>query len=323
MFSGKFGNRSPAIYAYLALIVGLFSIGFSGIFIRAANAPGTVTAFYRMAIAAVVVTFPLLWQQNGKIRRLPRAGVVLALLGGLLFALDLAFWATGIDYSGATKPTLMANTAPLWVGLGSMLIFRERLGRLFWFGLAVAMFGAAMVLGVDLLNSTVIGFGTFLGLLAAIFYGAYYLVTQRGRFWLNTLSYFWITTASASIVLLFLNLLMNRSLLGYDRSTLFYFLAIGLVVQLLGWSMINYAQGYLRASIVAPTLLLQPVVTAVLAVLFLGETFSPWHIIGGLIVLVGVYVVHRSRSGSVSDNLPQDRKSPDDTSIQPTKEKAT
>ncbi|HET6444155.1 MAG TPA: DMT family transporter [candidate division Zixibacteria bacterium] len=323
MRSGIFRNRSPAIYAYLALIVGLLSIAFSGIFIRAANAPGTVTAFYRMAIAAVVVTIPFLWQQNGKLRSLPRAGVVLALLGGLLFALDLAFWATGIDYSGATKPTLMANTAPLWVGLGSMLIFRERLGRLFWFGLALALFGAAMVLGADLLNSTVIGFGTFLGLLAAIFYGAYYLVTQRGRFWLNTLSYFWITTASASIVLLFLNLLMNRSLWGYDRSTLFYFLAIGLVVQLLGWSMINYAQGYLRASVVAPTLLLQPVVTAVLAVLLLGETFSAWHIIGGLIVLAGVYVVHRSRSGSISDNLLPDRQLPDEKSFHSTKEQAT
>jgi drug/metabolite transporter (DMT)-like permease len=290
-------NRTPTIYAYLALLIGLLSIGFSGIFVYWANAPGTVTAFYRMAIATVVVTIPFVWHMKGKWRRLSRAGVAFALLGGLLFALDLAFWTTGIDYSGATKPTLMANTAPLWVGLGSLLIFRERLGRLFWLGLTLAIFGAALVLGADLVSSTVVGLGTFLGLLAAVFYGAYYLVTQRGRTTLNTLSYFWITTATASIILLLLNLALDRPLLGHDRFTLLNFLAIGLVVQLLGWSLINYAQGYLRASVVAPTLLLQPVATAVIAVLLLGERFTTWHIAGGLIVLAGVFVVHRSRSG--------------------------
>ncbi|MCK4633165.1 MAG: DMT family transporter, partial [candidate division Zixibacteria bacterium] len=101
------------------------------------------------------------------------------------------------------------------------------------------------------------------------------------------------------IILLILNLALDRQLLGYDRFTLFNFLAIGLVVQLLGWSLINYAQGYLRASIVAPTLLLQPVVTAIIAVLLLGERFTTWHIAGGLIVLAGVFVVHRSRSGTL------------------------
>ncbi len=288
-------NRTPTIYSYLALIVGLLSIGFSGIFVRAADAPGTVTAFYRMAIAAIVVTIPFLWREKGQIRRLPRSGLLLALLGGLLFALDLTFWATGIDLSGATKPTLMANTAPLWVGLGSLLLFKERLGPWFWVGLAIAMVGAAMVLGVDLLNAAEVGLGTLLGLLAAVFYGAYYLVTQRGRTSLSTLSYFWITTASAAVLLLLLNLSLGRPITGYDRSTVLYFLAIGLIVQLLGWFLINYAQGYLPASIVAPTLLAQPVITAIVAVMLLGETFTTGHIVGGLIVLTGVFIVHRSR----------------------------
>ena len=291
-------ERWPSFYSYLALLIGLLSIGFSGILISSADAPGTVTSFYRMAIAALVVTFPFLWQTQGKMRNLSRAGVLLAIFGGFLFALDLAFWATGIDLSGATRPTLMANTAPLWVGLGSLIIFHERQSGLFWVGLIMAMLGAAMVLGVDLMNAATVGLGTFLGLLAAVFYGAYYLVTQRGRSFLNTLGYFWITTFSASVVLLALNIVLGRSLVGYDRRTWLIFFAIALVVQLLGWFLINYAQGYLPASIVAPTLLLQPVVTAVLAVIILGESFSIWHIVGGLVVLAGVFVVHRSRSSA-------------------------
>lgn len=281
--------------SYLALIVGLFCIGFAAILVSLAKAPGPVSAFYRMGVAAVLLVIPFLRQTTSRGKPYPRQGVRLALLGGLLFALDVTFWTTGITISGAATPTLMANTAPIWVGLGSMLIFHERLNALFWFGLILAMFGALLVLGAEFTRGAALGWGTFLGLLAAIFYGAYYLVTQRGRVYLNTLSYFWITTFTAAMVLLILNLIVGNPITGYSLQTYLAFLGLGLIAQVLGWLTINYAQGYLPASIVAPTLLGQPVVTAFFAVLLLGESFSAWHILGGILVLVGVYTVHRSR----------------------------
>jgi hypothetical protein len=42
--------------AYLALAISIFGIGFSAIFVGWANAPGTVVSFYRVAIAAVLLT---------------------------------------------------------------------------------------------------------------------------------------------------------------------------------------------------------------------------------------------------------------------------
>jgi drug/metabolite transporter (DMT)-like permease len=99
----------------------------------------------------------------------------------------------------------------------------------------------------------------------------------------------------ASLVLLGLCLAMRQPLTGYPAVTYLYFLAMGLVVQVFGWVAINYTQGYLPASVVAPTMLAQPVVTAVLAGPLLGERLSVWQVVGGLIVLAGVYVVHRSR----------------------------
>lgn len=281
--------------AHIALIIGLLSIGFSAIFIALADAPGTVSAFFRMAIAVVLVGLPFLHHTRSRDKPLPRLGIRYAVLGGLLFALDVSLWATGITLSGPTTVTLLANTAPLWVGLGAMLIFHERLTVMFWVGLAVAMIGALLVLGADFSQGPEFGLGTFLGLLAAIFYGAYYLVTQRGRVYLDTLSYFWITTITAAIALLFFNAIMGNSLVGYTPETYLAFLGLGIIAQTLGWLTINYAQGYLPASIVSPTLLGQPVVTAIIAVLLLGETFTAGHILGGILVLAGVYVVHRSR----------------------------
>jgi drug/metabolite transporter (DMT)-like permease len=282
------------LLAYLALGAGIITISFSAIFVRWAGAPGTVTSLYRMAIAALLLTWPV-YRQNHTRENLPRLGVRTAVLGGLFFAGDLALWSTGVVLSGATNPTLLANTAPLWVGLGALIFFRERLGTRFWIGLFLAMSGALLILGLDALQAAALGVGTLLGLLAAIFYGGYFLITQRGRQSLDSLTYTWLTALSASIVLLVLSLVLGHPLTGYSTFAYLNFLALGVVVQVLGWLAINYTQGYLPASIVATTMLAQPVVTGLLAVLLLGEDLSLWQVLGGITVLAGVYIVHRSR----------------------------
>ena len=280
--------------AYIALFAGLSALGFSAIFVRLAQVPGSVASFYRMAIGLLFLTVPFLYTRRSK--PLPAwTAVRIALLGGLFFAIDLIFWASGVMLSGATNPTLMSNTAPLWVGLGSLLIFREHLPARFWIGLLVAMLGAAMVLGLDALESLELGLGTLYGLIAGIFYGGYFLITQRGRDKLDAISYFWFSVLGAVIVIFFINLGLGNSLFGYSGRSYLALLGLGVVSQGLGWLAINYAQGHLPATIVSPTLLGQPVLTALIAGPLLGELLYPLQILGGLAVLAGVYLVHRSR----------------------------
>ncbi len=162
------------------------------------------------------------------------------------------------------------------------------------------MVGAALILGQDFSLAGGAGLGAVLGLGAAVFYGGYYLLAQGGRNFLDTLAFFWIATFSSAVLLLLLNVTLGRPFTGYDTPTYLNFLAIGTVVQVAGWLAINYVQGYLPASIIAPTLLGQPVVTAVLAFILLGERFTVWHITGAVILLSGVYLVHWSRSGNQS-----------------------
>lgn len=288
--------RSPALLPYLALFTGLLLLGLSAILVRLAGAPGTVAAWYRVALAVVIVApaFALHVRRRGWPAR---RGVLLAALGGLLFAGDLAAWSTGVMLSGATNPTLLANTAPLWVGLGAMLIFREKLGGGFWVGLALALAGAALVLGLDALQSVELGLGTLLGLVAGVFYGSFFLVTQRGRQYLHVLAYFWLSTLVNAVGLLGLNVALRIPLTGYPTETYLYLALLAIGPQVVGWLAINYAQGHLPASVVSPTLLGQPVVTALLAGPILGEKLLPLQIVGGLAVLAGVYWVHRTRLG--------------------------
>ncbi|GAB4532680.1 MAG: DMT family transporter [Anaerolineae bacterium] len=292
-------NNPPKsrLLPYLALGLGVLSLGCAAIFVRWANAPGPVASFYRLAIAVVVLSLPF-YRQVRISGAIPLPGLRLALLGGLFFAGDLAFWASGVVLSGATNPTLLLNTAPLWVGLGALILFRERLNTIFWLGLLVAMLGAFVVLGLDSMRSFTLGLGTLFGLLGGIFHAAYFLTTQRGRTVLDSLTYFWLAALSSTFGLLAVSLALGQPLTGYSLFTYLNFLALGLVPQILGHFSINYALGYLPASIVAPTLLGQPVVTAILAGVLLGEQLSLPEVLGGVLVLAGVYTVHSSRSGA-------------------------
>jgi drug/metabolite transporter (DMT)-like permease len=88
---------------------------------------------------------------------------------------------------------------------------------------------------------------------------------------------------------------LRQPFAGYPAHTYVNFLALGLLVQVFGYLAISYALGHLPASLVAPIMLGQPVVTAVLAGPLLGETLTLLEIAGGVAVLAGVYIVHRSR----------------------------
>ena len=170
---------------YLALAVGILSLGFSALFVRWANVPGPVMGVYRLGIASLVMAPLFIWRRWGK-ARLTKWALSFALLGGLLTALDHAFWNTAVLYTTAANATLFGNTAPLWVALAAWLLFKEQLKPRFWIGLALTLTGAVVVLGSDFLLHPDLGLGDLIALGAAIFYGGSLLVTQRGRPHLDT-----------------------------------------------------------------------------------------------------------------------------------------
>lgn len=284
--------------AYTALGVGILVLGFGAIFVRWAGAPGTVTAFYRMSVGAVVLTWPFArrtaraWRTGA----LSRRALHFAVAAGAFFAFDVALWASGVMLSGPNTPTLLANTAPVWVGLGALVFLHERLRIGFWLGLALALVGAAIILRVDAQQSSAVGLGSLLGLVAALFYAGYFLVTQIARRAMDALSILWVASVTASIILLSINLVLRRPLLGYALPAYASMFALGLLSQAIGWLAINHALGILPASVVAPTMLGQPVMTVLLAIPLLGETLSPGQFAGACLVLVGVYIVHRNRA---------------------------
>ena len=120
-------------------------------------------------------------------------------------------------------------------------------------------------------------------------------MVQRSRERLNTLTSFWLSAFATTLALVVIARVLGQSLTGYSTMSYVYMLALGLVVQVGGQMGVAYVLGYLPASIVSPTLLLQPVLTGLLAVPILGEEITMVQVIVGAAVLLGVYIVHRSR----------------------------
>ena len=286
-------NRS--LPAYLALGAGILALSFSAMFIRWADAPGPVTAFYRMFFS-IFMLFPFFLPRAKSNTSFRSWSVSFPLLAGVFTACDLALWTSSLSYTTAANATLLGNTAPLWVALATWLILRQQLSKAFWRGLGITLLGAGLIMGTDFILHPRFGIGDVMATFTGFFYGGYYLLTEKSRTYFDPVSHIWLVGIGASIALVIINIVFQYPLTGFDTRTWLVFLASAIVSQLIGYMALAYALGHLPASIVAPTMVLQPVVTAILAIPLLHEIPSIWQGVGGAIALVGIYMVNQSHN---------------------------
>ena len=285
------------ILPYLALGTGILALSFSAMFVRWANAPGPITGLYRVFLSSLLLT-PFFLRNYQKQRNINRGNIIFPVLAGLFTAGDFALWNTSIQYTTAANATLLGNTAPLWVALGAWLLFRERLSTRFWLGLVLALTGAALILGSDFLLHPRLGIGDLMAIGTGVFYGGYFLATQPSRKYFSPLSHLWLMGISASIGLLVINLFLGNSITGYSHQTWMAFFGTAIVSQIIGYLSMSYALGHLPASVVSPTMIGQPIATAILAIPLLGEIPTGLQVIGGIIALAGIYIVNQAHSKS-------------------------
>jgi drug/metabolite transporter (DMT)-like permease len=281
------------IFPYIALAIGISALSLSAMFVRWAEAPGPIVGFYRLLISTIFLT-PLFIRQQKKLELIDKKYLVFPLLAGVFTAFDFAFWNSSLKFTTAANATLLGNTSPLWVALFALFIFREKLRGVFWLGLAVALTGAALVMGSDFLRHPTLGRGDLMASAAAIFYAAYQLITQRGRKQIDPLRYMWLVGLSATIGMFIMNIVLGNAFTGYPAQTWIIFFVTAIVSQMIGYLAITYALGHLPASVVSPTLIGQPILTTILAIPMLGEIPNSIQWIGGAMALAGIYIVNQS-----------------------------
>jgi drug/metabolite transporter (DMT)-like permease len=276
------------------LIAGVLCIGSSPIFVRLADVPGPVSAFWRMAFAAAGLVVLSLVRRE----RWPARGLRCAIaLGGVFFAADLSLWNQSLLQVPVAVCTPVGNSAPLWVGLGAWIAWKRRPSSAFWTGLFLAMAGMLVLSGEAVLDAGRYAGGLAMALAASVFYAFYLMGTSKVRSRTTTLSFTTFSTLASVAVLFPLNIGMGQNLFHLPSQAWWALLGLGLVAHLAGWLLINYALGHLPAENASITLLGQTVVATIAAVPLLGEIPDVRQLAGGALVLAGIWWASRRSGG--------------------------
>ncbi|MFZ4582201.1 MAG: DMT family transporter [Paludibacter sp.] len=275
---------------YLLLLTGVLCISWSAILVKLADVSGLGSAFYRMLFGTIGIIPVWLYFRKPLT---DKKGITIAILCGALFASDIALWNTSILLSKASVSTLLANLAPVWVGIGSLLFLREKPGRIFCIGTLISMMGVGIIVGIRSVTDLSLTTGNILSIIASVFYGAYLLTVRKGRVGLDTFTFTTISMLSSTIILGVICLISNTQLTGYSSNSWLYLIILGLIPQVIGWLSINQALGHIKPTIASVSLLSQSVFTAIFALPVLGETLTVSELSGAVLVLTGIYLVNR------------------------------
>ncbi|MDR9812796.1 DMT family transporter [Rhizobium hidalgonense] len=282
--------------ALAALILGGAAIGGSPIFVRLSEVGPMATAFWRVALALIPIFIVSLMKKNAGAKPQSFADYGMLILPGVMLSLDLAAWHLSITMTSVANATLLANLAPVFVTVIAFLFFKARIGRVFLLGLALALAGVVVLKGgpAAIGNGDLHGDG--LAMIAAFFYGCYILALGSLRSRFDTRRIMLWSTASAAVCIFPVAFFIEGHMLPatvYGWSMVF---GLAFISHAGGQAAITYALAYLPPAFSSLTLLLQPVVAAILAWALLNEAIGPMQALGAAVVLTGIMVARTSRS---------------------------
>jgi drug/metabolite transporter (DMT)-like permease len=276
----------------LAMIAGGAAISLTGVLVRLANVPPTVSAFWRMAFGGALLTLALIalrqWQ------RVRWSDALWMVPPALAFAADLFLWHRSIHDVGPGLATLLANLQVFIMALAGVLLHRERLGWRFLTGLALAFGGLWLMVG-QAWGGFDSGYrlGVWLGLLTGVCYAGYMLSfrhAQQRRSLLPAAQLLAIMTLLSAGILAVMTMVEDVAFTIPDAHSLLALVALGVVGQCLGWVLISRAMPQLPASLVGLLLLLQPVLAFLLDVLLFHRITRPLEWVGLVLSLCGIFI---------------------------------
>jgi drug/metabolite transporter (DMT)-like permease len=304
--------------ALLALFAGASAIGFAPLFVRLSELGPSATGFHRLFLA-----MPVLWVWHGVEAQLrpppspqpPNRAWLGFVAAGLFFAGDLGFWHWSIRLTSVANATLLTNLAPVFVTLAAFTLYGERFSPRFLGGMALALAGAAVLMGQSVTVSMSHLLGDGLGLVTAAFYAGYIVAVGRLRIRYDTATIMARSGLVTCIALFFVALVSGESLIATSLAGWATLLALALFSHVGGQSLIAYALAHLPVAFSSVGLLMQAVVAAFLAWVLLGEALGPWQALGATIVLAGIVL---ARQGSRQDAVETGPVSPSTSQGRPT-----
>jgi drug/metabolite transporter (DMT)-like permease len=326
--------------ALVTLCIALLAISFAPIFIRFSELElsAQATVFNRLAIFSLVFgAGRVVQQQFGKRPASTQALLLEATLSpalppislkewvllfgvGLISIFSLGLWATSLEYTSVAKSMLLNNLTPIFTTFGGWLFLKKRFDRRFLVGMAIALLGAIAMGFEDLNGASGFLLGDICALLSAVFLGSYFLVVEqlRNRFDATTILLWRCMVGSGCLLPLLL--VSKEPFLASTPTTWLAVLGLGIICEGFGQRLLADSMDVLSSSFISLFLLLEPIISAVLAWFIFKEQLSPTTWIGFAVVLSGIYLANSSQSsmhlvaepGTLqSTSLPSPKPSPE------------
>lgn len=274
-------------FAFAALIAANLFLALGPWMVRLADVGPVSAGFWRLALAIPLLLF-LAWRTE-RGRLIPERGLLLLIvLSGFFFALDLAAWHYGILRTKLANATLFGNTSSLLFAAWGLWLARKRPSALQASALALAAIGAGLLMGGSAELSARNLRGDLLALFAGVLYTGYLVAVQRGRGKLQPLPLLFLASAFGAAMLLPVALGLGEKIIPDDWTFVF---VLALSSQVLGQGLLVYALGSLSPLVVGLTLLTQPAVSALAGWFAYGETLSATDLIGAAAIATALVLV--------------------------------
>ena len=243
-------------------------------------------------LIAVACLLPVVWIREKRILPSRQSLIPLILMGVTGVALFNLFMFWALERTDATNVGLLSTLNPVSIAIFSFLLVKDKIRPLQIVAMLISFAGVLVVLCKgDFAHLSQLHFNTGdLWMLAAVAMWGIYSVC--GRWAMKTVSPM-MSTLYSGLFGVMLMLPFNATTFTVERTdwtfwlSLFYVGVLATVVSMVMW---NVGVQKVGATSAGMFLNFNPVFTAILAFLLLGETMSLLQLLGSVIVIVGCYL---------------------------------
>ncbi|SKC46994.1 DMT family transporter [Maledivibacter halophilus] len=277
------------INARFIILIGVVFVSFGSIFTKISSAPSLAIATYRLGFTSLILLPYVLMKNLNEIKGISIKNLLICLLSGIFLAFHFATWIESINHTSIASSTLLVNTHPIFIVIGSVLILKEKISKRSIITIVITLIGMIIIsLGNSSIGDTMI-YGDFLAVLGGFCVAGYIMIGRVARQELSVNSYTFIVYSSSTITLFILSLITNTPLYPYPKLDWLLFLSLAVFCTILGHSIFNWSLEYLNPAFVSTVMLGEPVFATLWAILFFKEFPSIWQILGGTVILLGIY----------------------------------
>lgn len=284
----------------IMIVVGVIGISLSSIFVKYSAAPSAVSAAWRLIWTVLLMTPVVLGKREVRreLGETDRKTAILSVLSGLFLAIHFALWFESLRHTTVASSTTIVCTEVIWVSLGFCMFLKGKLTKKAVAAIGVTFAGSVLIALADSASGDAHLYGDVLALLAAVAVAVYMLIGRVVRTEASTTVYTYLVYTACGAVLMILCMVQGYGLFSFGFSAVIVGLLLAVFSTILGHSIFSWCLKSFSPSFVSASKLCEPVVAAILAGFLFGEVPTALQLLGGGLILGGVFYYSRlERSG--------------------------